>query len=98
MGQKELKRWHLMKMAEVGKITLSEGGRDDKCILSTGQTNPTNHQGKREERIETAIHRSFLKHPEYIWKISSAATTNQQTNEMGREKKMKKLPPEMFND
>jgi transposase len=26
MGQKELKRWHLMKMAEAGKITLREAG------------------------------------------------------------------------
>jgi hypothetical protein len=27
MGQKELHRWHLMKMAEVGKITLKEASR-----------------------------------------------------------------------
>src|SRR4030067_3229445 len=26
MGQRELKRWHLMKMVEVGKITLREAG------------------------------------------------------------------------
>jgi hypothetical protein len=25
-GQRELKRWHLMKMMEVGKITLREAG------------------------------------------------------------------------
>jgi len=25
-GQKQLLRWHLMKMVEVGKITLREGG------------------------------------------------------------------------
>ena len=26
MGQKQLQRWHLMKMVEVGKITLREAG------------------------------------------------------------------------
>ncbi len=26
MGQSELKRWHLMEMVEVGKITLREAG------------------------------------------------------------------------
>jgi hypothetical protein len=26
MGQKELKRWHLMEMVEAGKITLREAG------------------------------------------------------------------------
>ena len=26
MGQKQLQRWHVMKMAEVGKITLKEAG------------------------------------------------------------------------
>ena len=26
MGQKQLQRWHLMKMVEVGKITLKEAG------------------------------------------------------------------------
>ena len=26
MGQRELKRWHLMEMVEVGKITLREAG------------------------------------------------------------------------
>ncbi len=26
MGQRQLKRWHLMKMVEVGKITLREAG------------------------------------------------------------------------
>src|SRR4030065_1482773 len=26
MGQREFKRWHLMKMVEVGEITLREGG------------------------------------------------------------------------
>ncbi|MDP2969848.1 MAG: hypothetical protein Q8P64_11680 [Deltaproteobacteria bacterium] len=26
MGQKQLQRWHLMKMVEVGKITLNEAG------------------------------------------------------------------------
>ena len=26
MGQKQLHRWHMMKMAEVGKITLKEAG------------------------------------------------------------------------
>jgi hypothetical protein len=26
MGQKQLQQWHLMKMVEVGKITLKEAG------------------------------------------------------------------------
>ena len=26
MGQRELKRWHLMEMVKVGKITLREAG------------------------------------------------------------------------
>ena len=26
LGQKQLQRWHLMKMVEVGKITLREAG------------------------------------------------------------------------
>jgi hypothetical protein len=30
-----------------------EGGRgEDRCVLPTGQTNPTSHQGKRDERID----------------------------------------------
>ena len=34
MGQKELKRWHLMKMAEAGKITLREAV--DHNVVLTG--------------------------------------------------------------
>jgi hypothetical protein len=35
MGQKELKRWHLMKMVKGGKITLREGGLNE-CNLQLG--------------------------------------------------------------
>ena len=37
MGQKQLQRWHLMKMVEVGKITLKEAGGKDRCVLQAGQ-------------------------------------------------------------
>ena len=33
MGQKQLHRWHVVKIVEVGKITLRETTGEDGCIL-----------------------------------------------------------------
>jgi hypothetical protein len=40
MGQKQLQRWHLMKMVEVGKITLKEAGN----TLQKGFSDPGENQ------------------------------------------------------
>ena len=53
MGQKELHRWHLMKMAEVGKITFKK---------ASGKIGVSYRQGKRIRRairdrgIKTFVH------------------------------------------
>jgi hypothetical protein len=37
MGQKELHRWHLMKMVEVGKITVKEAGKRTDLLPNFGK-------------------------------------------------------------
>src|SRR4030042_2028604 len=53
MGQRELKRWHLMKMVEVGKITLREAG--EKIGVSYRQAKRIG-RAMRERGIKGLVH------------------------------------------
>jgi transposase len=53
MGQKQLERWHLMKMVEVGKITLKEAG--EKIGVSYRQAKRI-RRAVRERGIKGLIH------------------------------------------
>src|SRR3972149_8539937 len=53
MGQKQLQRWHLMKMVEVGKITLKEAG--ERIGVSYRQAKRIG-QAIRERGIKGLVH------------------------------------------
>jgi hypothetical protein len=59
LSQRMLQRWLLMKMVEVGKITLKGGKREDRCVLSAG-LNEFDEFSTKKHRITDAWHREFV--------------------------------------
>ena len=54
MGQRELKRWHLMEMVEAGKITLREAG--ERIGVSYRQAKRIGKVANREEKSAAEAH------------------------------------------